>query len=162
MRGGGRCPVADAEGSVRPGATRRCSTPCRRIRRARSRPTRFFRPCARITPDGWAPGAVHSVSLAPEAQTDLIELYAYIAAHGSPERALAYVERIEVACRGLATFPERGTRRDDIRPGLPGDRACPTNDDRLPRRRREGDDRPHPLWRARPWGGTRRRMRVLT
>ena len=47
-----------------------------------------------------------------------MELYDYIAEHGSPERGLAYVERIETACRGLATFPERGTRRDDIRPGL--------------------------------------------
>jgi toxin ParE1/3/4 len=60
----------------------------------------------------------HSVAFAPEAQADLIELYDYIAAHGSPERALTYIERIETTCRRLATFPERGTRRDDIRPGL--------------------------------------------
>lgn len=60
----------------------------------------------------------HNVVFAPEAEADLIELYDYIAAHGSPERALGYVERIAAACRSLATFPARGTRRDDIRPGL--------------------------------------------
>jgi toxin ParE1/3/4 len=60
----------------------------------------------------------HSVVFAPEAQADLLELYNYIAEHGSPERALAYIERIETTCRNLAIFPERGTRRDDIRPGL--------------------------------------------
>ena len=30
----------------------------------------------------------------------------------------AYIGRIEAACPALETFPERGTRRDDIRPGL--------------------------------------------
>ncbi len=60
----------------------------------------------------------HSVAFAPEAQADLIELYDYIAEHGSRERAFAYVERIEAVCRGLATFSERGVRRDDIRHGL--------------------------------------------
>ena len=60
----------------------------------------------------------HSVVFAPEARADLFGLYDYIAARGGAERALAYVERIEGYCRGFATFPERGTRRDDIRPGL--------------------------------------------
>lgn len=58
------------------------------------------------------------IVFAPEAQADLIELYDYIAARGGPERALAYVERIETACRGLMMFPERGAPRDDIRAGL--------------------------------------------
>lgn len=60
----------------------------------------------------------YSVVLASEAEADLIELYDYIARHGGPDRALRYVERIVATCQGLATFPERGTRRDDIRPGL--------------------------------------------
>ncbi|MBV9777195.1 MAG: type II toxin-antitoxin system RelE/ParE family toxin [Acetobacteraceae bacterium] len=60
----------------------------------------------------------HRVVFAPEAQADLIELYDYLAERAGPERALAYTERIETTCRGLATFPERGSRRDDIRPGL--------------------------------------------
>jgi len=32
--------------------------------------------------------------------------------------ALAYVEALRRHCLGLAEFPERGTRRDAIRPGL--------------------------------------------
>jgi toxin ParE1/3/4 len=53
-----------------------------------------------------------------EAQGDLLELYDYIAAHGSPGRAMAYIERIERACMSLRTIPERGTLREDLRPGL--------------------------------------------
>ena len=55
---------------------------------------------------------------APEAQADLFELYDYIAGHGGPERALSYIGRIEAACRNLPAFPERGTPRPDVRPGL--------------------------------------------
>ena len=33
-------------------------------------------------------------------------------------RAFAYTERIATRCLGLADFPERGTRRDDLYPGL--------------------------------------------
>jgi len=60
----------------------------------------------------------HKVVFAPEAQADLLELYDTIARDAGEERALAYVERIAASCLGLATFPERGTLRDDIRPGL--------------------------------------------
>lgn len=60
----------------------------------------------------------HRVVFAPEAEADLLALYDYIAGEGSEERALDYVERIEGACLSLASFPERGTRRDDVRPGL--------------------------------------------
>ena len=52
------------------------------------------------------------------ALTDLFELYSYIAEASGRERAGAFVDRIEAACLGLADFPERGTRRDDLRPGL--------------------------------------------
>ncbi len=58
------------------------------------------------------------VVFAPEAESDLAELYEYIAQRSNPERALAYTDRIVAACLGLARFPERGTRRDDVRPGL--------------------------------------------
>lgn len=54
----------------------------------------------------------------PEAESDLLELYDYIAEHSSPERALSYIERVERWTNSLQTFPERGTARDDIRPGL--------------------------------------------
>lgn len=58
------------------------------------------------------------VVFAPEAQLDLLDLYDMVAKGGGDGRALAYVERIQAACLRLGAFPERGTRRDDIRPGL--------------------------------------------
>jgi toxin ParE1/3/4 len=58
------------------------------------------------------------VIFAPEALTDLFELYDYIAADSGAERARNYTDRIVTACRNLVTFPERGTPRDDLRPGL--------------------------------------------
>jgi len=60
----------------------------------------------------------YEVLFSPEAQADLLDLYEYIAERSSPERALGYIERIEEWCLGLQTFPERGTRRDDVRPGV--------------------------------------------
>jgi toxin ParE1/3/4 len=59
-----------------------------------------------------------SVLFAPEALADLRNLYDVIADNSPPERALAYVEEIRRYCLGFADFPERGTRRDAIRPGL--------------------------------------------
>ncbi len=54
----------------------------------------------------------------PEARDDLLELYEYIAEHGNPESAIAYIERIETACMSLQTLPIRGTLREDLRRGL--------------------------------------------
>jgi toxin ParE1/3/4 len=58
------------------------------------------------------------VIFAPEALTDLFELYDYIAAASGAGRARDYTDRIVATCRNLTTFPERGTHRDDLRPGL--------------------------------------------
>ncbi len=58
------------------------------------------------------------VEFSPEALADLLNLYDYIAERSGAERALMFVQRIETYCRSFATFPERGTRRDDIRLGL--------------------------------------------
>jgi toxin ParE1/3/4 len=58
------------------------------------------------------------VIFSPEALTDLFELYDYIAADAGAARAHSYTDRIVATCRNLVTFPERGTRRDDLRPGL--------------------------------------------
>lgn len=60
----------------------------------------------------------HRVEFSPEALTDLLDLYDYIAVHDGAARALGYVDRIDGFCRSLSTFPERGKRRDDLRPGL--------------------------------------------
>jgi toxin ParE1/3/4 len=52
------------------------------------------------------------------AESDLSGLYEYIAGKSGVIVAGNYIDRIEAACLALATFPERGTRRDDILPGL--------------------------------------------
>jgi toxin ParE1/3/4 len=58
------------------------------------------------------------VIFAPEAQEDLFRLYDFIDEHSGPERARAYTERVTLYCAEFATFPERGTQRNDLRPGL--------------------------------------------
>ena len=60
----------------------------------------------------------HKVSFRPRAEADLLALYEYIAARSGASIAGGYIDRIEAACMALATFPKRGTRRDDILPGL--------------------------------------------
>jgi toxin ParE1/3/4 len=58
------------------------------------------------------------VIFSPEAEADLIELYDYIANEAGPDRAIGYIERIEKSCLSLERVSERGTKRDDLRPGL--------------------------------------------
>jgi toxin ParE1/3/4 len=60
----------------------------------------------------------HKVSFRPEAEADLFALYRYISDRSGPARADDYIARIEAACMALATFPERGTKRDDLAPGI--------------------------------------------
>jgi len=60
----------------------------------------------------------HEVIFAPEAEDDLVRLYDYIAGEASPGRAYDYVEAIRCYCVDFSMFPQRGTRRDDLRPGL--------------------------------------------
>lgn len=59
-----------------------------------------------------------TVAFAPEAEEQLIELYRYIAKVGSAEVAARYTDAIVAFCEELATFPQRGRARDDIRQGL--------------------------------------------
>lgn len=42
----------------------------------------------------------------------------YIAMRDGAERAIGYINRVEDFCRNLSAFPNRGIRRDDLRPGL--------------------------------------------
>ncbi len=60
----------------------------------------------------------HRVVFSPEAQEQLVELYRYIAQAASPVTAARYTEAIVAYCEGLRDFPLRGTKRNDIRPGL--------------------------------------------
>lgn len=54
----------------------------------------------------------------PQAEADLFALYEYIAGQASVTIAGKYIDRIEAACLSLGEFPERGTRHDNILPGL--------------------------------------------
>lgn len=60
----------------------------------------------------------HKVVFRPMAEEDLIGLYEYIAEKGGRTAAAGYIDRIEAACMSLRYAPQRGTRRDDIAPGL--------------------------------------------
>jgi toxin ParE1/3/4 len=60
----------------------------------------------------------YAVVFAPEAEEDLVSIYDYIADHGSPAVAAKYTDAVIAYCEGLSRFPHRGTKRDDVRPGL--------------------------------------------
>ena len=54
----------------------------------------------------------------PNAERDLDEMEEYLALRFSPHNAARYVDRIIAACKSIGVAPYRGTRRDDIRPGV--------------------------------------------
>ena len=58
------------------------------------------------------------VVFSEEAEADLFELFDYIAANASENMAGRFIDRIEALCMSLSDFPERGTPRDDIAPGI--------------------------------------------
>ena len=60
----------------------------------------------------------HKLVYLANAKADLDSIYDWIADHADPHTALAYTSRIEAACARLTTFPNQGTPRDDILPGL--------------------------------------------
>ncbi|CAN7774307.1 type II toxin-antitoxin system RelE/ParE family toxin [Variovorax sp. LjRoot84] len=60
----------------------------------------------------------YRVVFSPEAEEQLADLYHYIARAASPDIAARYAEAIVAYCESLQTFPHRGTKRDDVRPGL--------------------------------------------
>ena len=61
---------------------------------------------------------LYTVILTPRAERQLADLYEYIADESSEVRAEKYVRGIVADCICLETFPERGHKRDDVRPGL--------------------------------------------
>ena len=60
----------------------------------------------------------YTIIFTPRAERQLASLYAYIADESNEERAEKYVRGLVNDCLSLATFPERGNKRDDIRPNL--------------------------------------------
>lgn len=59
-----------------------------------------------------------TIVFSPRARDDLLALESYLAASASPAIAARYVDSIVDFCLSLSVFPQRGIRRDDIRPGL--------------------------------------------
>lgn len=60
----------------------------------------------------------YTVVFSPEALDQLASLYRYVAAAASPHVAERYTSAIVTYCENLHTFPNIGTCRDDVRPGL--------------------------------------------
>lgn len=60
----------------------------------------------------------YDVVFSPEAEEQLAALFNYVADAASPTIAKRYTSSIVNYCESLHTFPERGTMRDDVRPGL--------------------------------------------
>ena len=54
----------------------------------------------------------------PEAEGHLDSLYDYIAGSASDDVAARYIDAIIADCLALSHFPQRGTARDDLSPGL--------------------------------------------
>jgi len=60
----------------------------------------------------------YTVVFSAPAEADLFAIYDYIAERANAEIALRFVESIEPYCLDFTNMPERGTKRDDLRPGL--------------------------------------------
>jgi toxin ParE1/3/4 len=60
----------------------------------------------------------HRVIFSPEAEAQLVGIYRWIAEKAAPAAAERFTGAIVDYCEKLETFPHRGTRREDLRPGL--------------------------------------------
>jgi toxin ParE1/3/4 len=61
---------------------------------------------------------VHRIVFRPTARSDLKAIYDYISQQASRKIAGEYIARIETECMALKDFPERGSFRDDLLPGI--------------------------------------------
>jgi len=61
---------------------------------------------------------VRKVVFRPAAKADLKHLYDYIAQQAGRAIAGRFIDRIEAACMALQDFPERGTVRKELYPGV--------------------------------------------
>lgn len=60
----------------------------------------------------------HRVIFSPRAEAQLVKLHRDIGDRSAPQIGERYTTAIMQYCLAFSTFPHRGTRRDDIRPGL--------------------------------------------
>jgi toxin ParE1/3/4 len=58
------------------------------------------------------------VIFTPLAVRQIDTLHQYISDHSNETRADGYITRIIAYCNGFAVFPQRGSARDDVVPGL--------------------------------------------
>jgi toxin ParE1/3/4 len=61
---------------------------------------------------------LYRVLFTPEAEAQLADVYSYIAEASSPAVAQRFTDAVIAYCKGFSVHPRRGTRRDDLRPGL--------------------------------------------
>ena len=60
----------------------------------------------------------YEIIFTPRAKRQLNDLFEYIANESGEVRASDFIEAILNDCLSLKMFPMRGTKRDDLRPGL--------------------------------------------
>ncbi len=60
----------------------------------------------------------YRLSFRKEAQSDLDDLYDFLADRGGREVAARFVERIVASCYAITHFPGRGQPRDDLSVGI--------------------------------------------
>jgi toxin ParE1/3/4 len=60
----------------------------------------------------------HRVVFSKAAEQDLLDLLTYLVPQAGERIARAYVDRLIDYCSDFNTFPERGTRHDDVKQGL--------------------------------------------
>ena len=61
---------------------------------------------------------LHSVRFSDEALADLGHIFDELLPAAGERIARDFVQRLEAACLNLASFPERGSLRSHVRPGL--------------------------------------------
>jgi toxin ParE1/3/4 len=61
---------------------------------------------------------VGKITFSEQAWKDADEIYDWIASRADPETAESYVSRIIDFCDSLREFPNRGSPRDDLAPGI--------------------------------------------
>ena len=60
----------------------------------------------------------YNVTWRPQARGDLLALYEWIADQADPDTAYEYVSKIEAHAAAFSTYPESGTAREDLAPGV--------------------------------------------
>ncbi len=60
----------------------------------------------------------YEVRFSPATLDDLTAIFDYVAERAGAPTAAGFVLRLEAACLSLEFAPNRGTARDDLRPGL--------------------------------------------